>query len=331
MSIFIGVSIAIFLFVILYITMGTNGIIIGILLLLLAGIAAAAYYLSKSILHLDEMEVGVIFNKRTGNFAYFIDSDVKDSEKYSFINNHEKYLINKLLHRQNKFLHFIYPFKEEQRDKITRGSYKGDGEADDLRTKEGIPVFIKWSFSFRLDVTKIPPNIAHKMARALPQNAGNMIKGKALHSLRHIVEQMSISELHQEDARKNLEEKLRLTTLPKVNAFGVIGVGPNNQVQITEISMPAEIEKALKIAHQRRLQTETVTEALNALRDAIRDYKDEDMARLAELERLRIIDEKSAGLVYYMDSFVRKNSEKHVHHHNGPNGHNHGNGHGGED
>ncbi len=331
MSIFIGVSIVIFLFVLLYIMFKASGIIIGILLLILAGIAAAAYYLSKSILHLDEMEVGVIFNKRTGNFAYFIDSDVKDSEKYKFINNHEKYFINKLLHRENKFKHFINPFTEELKDTIKKGSYNGGGEADDLRTKEGIPVTIKWKFGFRLDVTKIKPGIEYKMGRALPQNADNMIRGKALHSLRHIIEQMSITELHQEDARKRLEEKLRLTTLPKIEFFGVIGVNPNNQVQIESITMPPGIEKALHTAHQRRLQTETVTEALNALRDAIRDYKDEDMARLAELERLRIIDENSAGLVYYMDSFARKNNEQHVYHHNGPNGHNHGNGHGGED
>ena len=127
MSVFIALSFAILIFVLLYITMGGAGIVIGFLLLFLAGIIAFMLFLTRSIIHLNEMEVGVIFNKRSDNFAYFIDADVKDSDKYKFINNHEKYFINKLLSRQErKYLHFIHPLKEELREKISRAGYKGD-------------------------------------------------------------------------------------------------------------------------------------------------------------------------------------------------------------
>ena len=86
MSVFIALSFAILIFVLLYITMGGAGIVIGFLLLFLAGIIAFMLFLTRSIIHLNEMEVGVIFNKRSDNFAYFIDADVKDSDKYKFIN-----------------------------------------------------------------------------------------------------------------------------------------------------------------------------------------------------------------------------------------------------
>lgn len=296
----------------------TSGFLIALTLFLLSLALYFVYFIRKGLVLLDEMTVGVVFNQRNNNFAYFIDSNVTD-ESFKFINKYRLSRINKMIHKGgSKYHHFLDPFNERLEDKITRGSYKGDDKTEDLRTREGIPVEIKWRVSFRLDVTKIKPGIEHKMARALPQHAGNMIGGKALHTLRHIVEQMSITELYQEDARKNLEERLRQGLLPKVEIFGVIGIHPNNQVQIESIEMPPQIEKALQAAHQRKLQTDTVTSALKSLKEAISDFEDKDMGRLSELERLRIVDENSASLVYFMDSFVKNNAVKNVyHHHNG--------------
>ncbi len=281
------------------------------LLIIGAFVIFLSMYLRTGIILLNEMEVGVIFSRRNENFAYFIDSDV--TERTNRINNYDHKTINAFIHRAEPYHHFINPFTEKMEDKIKRNAYKG-ADTTKVRTKEGITVEIDWSVSFRLDVTQIKPGIEHKMARALPQNAGNMIKGKATHALRHIIEQTSIIDLYEEDAAKTLEEKLRLAVIDKVSFFGVIGINPNNQVQIKSIEMPRNIENALKVAHQRKLQTETVTHALESLKNSIKDFNDTDMARLAELEKLRIVDEKSAGLVYMMDSVVNKNVNKQVHH-----------------
>ncbi len=75
--------------------------------------------------------------------------------------------------------------------------------------------------------------------------------------------------------------------------------------------MPSQIEKALKNAHQRKIQTETITKALNGLKEAIDGFESEDMERLAELERLRIVDDKSTSMVYWMNNTLKN---KHVHH-----------------
>jgi regulator of protease activity HflC (stomatin/prohibitin superfamily) len=290
--------------------------VIAALLLLSAFVIVVGLFLGRGFILLNEMEIGVIFNKRTENFAYFIDSDVK--EPTNRINNYGWKWINDSLHKANPYRHFLIPFSEEKTAIITKGSYKGEGEVE-VRTREGIPVIIEFSVSFRLDITQIKSGIEHKMARALPQNAENMIKGKAIHGLRHIVEQTSIIELYHEDAVKTLEEKLRLDVIDRTIAFGVIGISPNNQVQIKSIKMPENIEKALKAAHQRKLQTETVTHALESLRNAIQNFTDNDMARLAELERLRIVDESSASMVYMMDSAVRSRVTETTNNTNGSN------------
>ncbi len=325
--------ISILLIAILALAFQWIGFITG-LLILGAFIIFASMYLQTGFIVLNEMEVGVIFNKRNGNFAYFIDSNVKGDTDQDPNDNNRKVPINKYAHETTnnlmhkgfrifgfpifegtKYRHYIDPFTEELTDKITRGSYKGEGEIE-VRTKEGIPVEIDFAISFKLDVQKIlaPP---HLMARALPQNAGNMVKGKAMYALHHIIEDMGIVELYKDGAVKKLEEDLRKIVLERTKVFGVYNINQNNQVQIKSIKMPDNIERALKAAHQRKLQTETVTHALESLKNAIKDFNDTDMARLAELEKLRIVDENSAGLIYMMDSVVNKEPRRPVQQTNG--------------
>ncbi|VAW31016.1 hypothetical protein MNBD_CHLOROFLEXI01-4585 [hydrothermal vent metagenome] len=74
--------------------------------------------------------------------------------------------------------------------------------------------------------------------------------------------------------------------------------------------MPAKVEKALELAHQRKIQAETVSGALERLKLAVTDFSKEDIRRWSELERLRILDDKEANLFYMSDAFVRRESVK---------------------
>ncbi len=275
------------------------GYLIAFLIFILALLVYIIYIITKGHILVDEMEIAVIFNKRNKSFAYFIDPDLDPTEK---INNFAHKRFNKTL---PKYHYFINPFTEKREDTISKGAHKSGEIETEARTKEGIAVKVHWGVACRIDVTKIKSGIEHKMARGLPKNAGNMVKGKGVPSVRHIIEQKTIYQLYGEDAIKELEIELAAATTEKAAIFGMFGIGPGNQLQIQSIEMPPQIERALKVAHQRKIQTETVTEALNGLKKAIADFSPEDMERLAELERLRLVDQNSASMVYWMNNSLK--------------------------
>ncbi|MBK8906051.1 MAG: hypothetical protein IPM53_33035 [Anaerolineaceae bacterium] len=68
------------------------------------------------------------------------------------------------------------------------------------------------------------------------------------------------------------------------------------------ISVPAEVEKALELAHQRQIQAETAAGALTRLQQAIGSFSQRDMRHLAELERLRILDGKDTKPLFIYDA-----------------------------
>ena len=70
-----------------------------------------------------------------------------------------------------------------------------------------------------------------------------------------------------------------------------------------------EVQKAIEAAHERELQTETTVKALEQIKRAVNEYDDQDIERLAELERLRILDQHGGSLSYEMSN-LRKTIEK---------------------
>ncbi len=233
-----------------------NGLGVTIAIAIFAALGAVYFFRRFCYIHLNEMEVGVLFDSE-GNFSRFIDS------------GH----------------HFINPFKEHLTDKLPKGSQSGKGVAKQIRTKEGIPVDIQWDVSFFIDVRKILPGIEHKMARALPKYAVNMVSGRVLHSLRHLVEEMGIEELHTKSSIKQLEEALRMEVSRRVKNLGILEIDKSD-VKLGPITMPPNVEKALEANYELKLRVE----ALNMLQQAIDKFTDTHMARLSELERLRILD-----------------------------------------
>lgn len=225
-----------------------------------------------------ELEVGTVFTRREGDFVKFL--------------------------RPKKGPYWVDPIRFKTGDKISLGSQNASGECKDLRTKEGIPITIEYNVSFTVDPADALPAIHNKMARALPQHAPNIVAGRVKHVLRHLVEGKSINELYEEGAMKKLEGEVRAEVSERSKVVGVAEITATN-MKLGPIHMPQQVEKALKANYERKLQTGTSIEALKCLHEVISQYDEKDMERLAELERLRVI-ENSGSLVYLMDSLVSR-------------------------
>lgn len=270
-----------------------------LLVALIISIGVVAFIFLKTYVYIGELEYGVVFY-HTGDFSRFLDSGWRT----------------------------INPLTEQLTDKMTKGSLKAQGTSH-LRTKDGVPVDITWSVSFKINIANIREGIEYKMARTLPKSADKLVAGKAIQSLRHIVEQKTVWELYRVDACKELELQLcdqvnarlqlrhkevfspqQVAAVPARNPDEPInGLGPDHipwyDVQIAEIKMPPRIEKALEIAHERRLQTETAVHALERLRDVVERFDDKDMERLAELEKLRILDKDGGSMINVVASLAQ--------------------------
>lgn len=278
-------SFIILLFVTTYVFLGP---VIGNIILLLSLTGTAIWLLyQRATVHLDEMTAGVIFD-RHGNFSRFLDS------------GH----------------HYIDPFREHLEATLSKGNHDASDRAENLRTKEGIPITIKWSVSAKINFRDIKPGLEHKMARVLPQYSSNVLAGKTVHALRHIVEQKSIRNLHSADSIKKLEDEVRREVYRRSQALGFQEILPSD-IKLGPIEVPSEVEEALETDYVRRLETETTVGALERLRDVVGEMDDEIMERLNELERLRIVGRGDTHY-YMMDSGASSRRRKQGD--NGPNG-----------
>ncbi|HRQ37320.1 MAG TPA: SPFH domain-containing protein [Chloroflexota bacterium] len=295
--------------------------------LIAAGIMAVAFLLTAGLFEnyvvLNEMEVGVVFD-RHGNFVCFLDNDYgriarrydKESEVWYGDTNGDGIDDIPLPRPLPKPLarHQINRATEVLKSRLRKGSFEASGTAKDVRTREGIPINIPWVISFRIEVWRIKPGIDYKLARGLPDNADKMVGGRMLQILQHVVGQKSIQDLYaapgNNSAIQLLEDEVRTQLLSRARAIGITGIA-GNDLKIGPIELPGKIETTLRDAHQRLLYADTLANALQRLQQAVHAFSPDDLERLTELERLRIIDEKTQSLVL-SESFVSARKQKNI-------------------
>ncbi len=290
----VGLAAAAALLLSLYQLLGWTGPVISLASIL--GLIAVYFAKRLFYVYIGELEYGVVFRRRSGNFSRFLDPGP----------------------------HLLNPFTERlSPDRITRKSQTAKATTK-VRTKEGIVVEITWAVSFKVNVHFIKKVIRHKLARTLPKSADKVVAGKTIQSLRHIVEQKSVVALYRRDATKELEHqlcdqvnaRLQLRHTQALSDNGVSPIPPRNEdesisglgiedipwrdVQVFAIEMPPEVERALKVDNQRRLETMTTVNALNRLQTAVANFSDTDIERLAQLERMRILDKDGKSLTYLL-------------------------------
>jgi hypothetical protein len=276
-----------------------------LLLLVVWAVLSFLLFYKSGVVLVDETSVAVIFNQHTNNFAYFIDSKPKagiDLTGRPF-NLHTNTFMNKWLFSHRPHHHFINPLDYRVEAWITRRPQTASGKAERIRTKEGIPVAIQWSMAFNLEPVLIKPGIEANLARALPQYAINMLGGRVVYALRHIVEQKSVNDLYRTDAIKTLETEVREMVTALSSHLGFVPIAAID-TRLGPIEVPLVVEKAIEADHERTLQTLTAVHALQQLQSVINQFSREDMERLAELERLRILDTRGGSLFYGMASLI---------------------------
>ncbi len=277
------------------------------------------YYRSRLEL-LDEMEVGVIFNRFNNSFCRF-----EVSPKPEPKNNCRDYRLSRWLPffglqwlKLNDPYFVRLRWYEKLEGKIPKKSQSVSGKLDNIRTADGIPVKVAWKISYTVNVELIPEAIKYKMARALPEHSDKVVSARVERAIKNLVELRSIQSLYEfgEPYDQGIIRGLEAELCQRVNRqlrqpvnLGFEEIQPKD-VALGPIEMPTKVEQALELAHQRKIQTEMVAGALERLQMAIGRFSKEDIRRLAELERLRILDDKEIRSLYLSDAFVRSESVK---------------------
>lgn len=281
-------------------TAGAIFLFVSTTLVMLAIVGAIWFWKSTHIL-VNELETAVI-NHKNGNFAYFIDSNLtKDMGDRPYNLHKDRRLnkqLNKLLYKHDKFHHFIHPTEEYVAAHVPKKPLSVTETIENIRTKEGIPIKISWTINYKLDIAQIDNGLETNMSRALPDFHSNMMKGNTTQILRHIVEQKSVKSLYANGAIEKLETTLTQKIGAKMGKLGFTNIDP----RVGPIIVPTEVENAIEAAHERELKTETTVICLDKIRHAIRTYHDKDLARLSELERLRLLDQHGASMIMNIPS-----------------------------
>ncbi len=300
-----------------YTAFGVLGIILLLLIIALFVIGVSLTF-RRAVL-VDEMEVGVIFNRFNNSFSRFaISPEPEPARRFQQQHRPSWVPLGRRIFIFNDPYHLRLHWFEEVRGSIPKKSQTAKGTLKNVRTADGIPISISWKVSYTIDVTLITPTISHKMARTLPENSDKVITGKAESALKHLVELRSIqtlyeiSELGENGAIQGLEQEICQRLNRKLSQPVNLGFKElkSKDISLGPIEIPAKVERALELAHQRKIQTEMVASALERLQRAVSGFSNEDIRRLTVLERLRILDDKEIRSLYLSDAFVRSESIK---------------------
>lgn len=257
---------------------------------------------------IDEMEVGVIFNRFNNSFCRFEvspeprpDADCNDYR----IQRWRPFGLRGLLRRDP--YHIRLRWHETLTGRIPKRSLTASGKLENIRTSDGVLVTIPWKVSYTVDVTLIPPNLRHKMARALPENSDKVVAGRAERALKHLIENQTIHSLYEAGALQALEMQLSQNVTRLLNGpnLGFKDISPKD-VALGPVAMPKEVEKALETAHQRKIHTEMVAFAMKELEKAVKEITPQMLEQLEKLEKLRILDEKEIESIHLAKVFVGK-------------------------
>ncbi|MCA9899777.1 MAG: hypothetical protein KC433_16415 [Anaerolineales bacterium] len=270
---------------------------------------------------IDEMEVGVIYNRFNNSFCRFYPETDPDPRfgckeiKVPFLFP----FISWWIQRNDPHYVRLRWYEKLADEKITKKSQSASGKLEDIRTADGVLVDVTWKVSFTVNVYALTDNVRYKLARTLPENADKVVKGKAERAIKHLVETYLAEELYDKNAIKKLEAEVAQSTnellAEKKNPYDPdsafkFNLGfqpiPDRDVSLGPIEMPTDVEKTLEIAYQRKIHTQMVTEAMNRLKEAVSNFSDEEMKRLEKLEKLRILDAKDVESIHLAKVFIGK-------------------------
>lgn len=223
-------------------------------------------YQRYGFVHIPEMEVGVVFNKKRQAFARFVPGG----------------------------RHPINPLTEELTHTIPTNAGSANGRSLAVQTNGGISLDVEWSVNFDLDPFQIKPAARPKLARNLPKKANSIVTKHLENCLRHVIGQMTIDQICEPGATQRLERAVRQQLAARLAEAGFTF----SRVMVGAIDMPRHVKAALEAVQERAVQTENEARALARLHEVVSQFSEADMQRLMELERIHTLGQNGVTLVY---------------------------------
>ena len=247
------------------------GIMSGIMGMAVTAVFATALFLiwylyQWSYVRVPEMEIAVVYNTERRAFSRFLPT------------GH----------------HRLTPFIEEVVATISTAPTPVKGFSKGLQTIGGIALNIEWSVTYALNPFKTDSASWPKLARSLPEKAGNIAQNFMNNSLQHIIGEYTIEHLTQPGAHKRLERQAKQLMAERLTPLGFEVAS----VMIGAIEMPPHVKKALEAAHEHHLQLEAEAKSLERMQQVVSQFSEGDMQRLMELERIYKMGQNGVTLVY---------------------------------
>jgi len=226
----------------------------------------AWFILRHALVHIPEMEVGVVYQADSQRFLRFLAP------------GH----------------HWIVPFVERTAEPISTAPATLQGMSKGVQASGGISLTIAWSLSYNLDPLQIAPEKKAKLARVLPRKTAVLATRHLDNIFQHIIGDTAVADLIQPGAHKRLERQIRQQAAVRLAPLGF----EISQVMIGAIELPAQVQTALEAAQERRLQAEIEAFALSQLQRVVSQFSESDMQRLMELERIHHLGQNGVTLLY---------------------------------
>ena len=155
-------------------------------------------------------------------------------------------------------------------------------------TAEGIAVTVRWKATYHLDPLAAADGLRPNMARTLRRNPEAIVGTHAPNCIQHLLESHPVAELHAAGMQRRLENRLRGLVGERLRPFGFVV----HRVILDEIQLPEPVGAAIEAAYTRKLQAQAEAQSLAIRQAAIRAFTPEDIQRLIELERLRVLESR---------------------------------------
>jgi SPFH domain / Band 7 family len=231
-------------------------------LLLLLGVWIYNRY---AFIHIPEMEVGVIYNKRRQAFARFVPTG----------------------------RHPLNPLSEEYSHSIPTGSGSANGRCLAVQTSGGIALDIEWGVNYDIDPFKMKASARPKLARNLPKKGDSIVSKHLNNCLRHVIGEISVDQLIEPGSIKRLERAVRQRLAARLSEAGF----SFSRVMVGAIDMPGHVKAALEAVQERAVQTENEVRSLERLQQVVSQFSEADMQRLMELERIHTLGQNGVTLL----------------------------------
>ncbi len=222
--------------------------------------------LSRSLVRIPDMQVGVVFNAEAQRFLRFLPPG----------------------------RHWIMPFAERVGEPISTAPGTLQGSSKGVQVSGGIPLTIDWSLNFSLNPWRIAPEKAPKLALSLPRKTAVLSTRQMDNLFQHVLGEYSVEDLIQPGAHRRLERQVRQQAAVRLAPFGI----EISQVMIGAMELPLPVQTALEAAQERRLHAENEALALTRLQQAVSQFSELDMQRLLELERIHRLGQNGVALWY---------------------------------